>query len=103
MNKKIYKIILIVMFFMPTMLIFIVPIRGEKEISKLESRKLEKIPDFSFSSFFDGSFQDKLEKSITDQMLLSQTIKVNIKKLKNNINTYVYSFLITNKKIVRDI
>lgn len=37
MNKKIYKIILIVMFFMPTMLIFIVPIRGEKEISKLES------------------------------------------------------------------
>ena len=98
MNKKIYKIILIVMFFMPTMLIFIVPIRGEKEISKLESRKLEKIPDFSFSSFFDGSFQDKLEKSITDQMILSQTIKVNIKKLKNSINTHVYSFLITNKK-----
>lgn len=98
MNKKIYKIILIVMFFMPTMLIFIVPIRGEKEISKLESRKLEEIPDFSFSSFFDGSFQDKLEKSITDQMILSQTIKVNIKKLKNSINTHVYSFLITNKK-----
>lgn len=84
--KKIYYYFLIVIFVIPLFLFYLYPIRGVKEKSSIESRKLEKVPPFSLSKFSKGEFQDKLEKAISDQLLLSQTIRKSSKKSDNFVN-----------------
>ena len=56
--KKIYYYFLIVIFVLPLFLFYLYPLRGVKEKSLIESRKLEKVPTFTFSKFFKGEYQD---------------------------------------------
>ena len=84
--KKIYYYFLIVIFVLPLFLFYLYPLRGVKEKSLIESRKLEKVPTFTFSKFFKGEYQDELEKAISDQLLLSQTLRKNNKRFDNFTN-----------------
>lgn len=52
-----------------------IAIRGQKNESIIENRKLVKAPKFNFTSFLNGKYQDQLENSLTDQMILGQRIK----------------------------
>ena len=50
-------------------------IRGQQEESIIENRPLAKFPKFSLNDFFQGKYQEELEKSLSDQMILGQSIK----------------------------
>lgn len=50
-------------------------IRGQKEKSVIENRPLAKFPGFSLEDFFQGKYQDDLEKSLSDQMICGQSVK----------------------------
>ena len=52
-----------------------IAIRGQEDESIIENRALNKFPAFSLGDFFNGSYQDNLEKSLTDQMVMGQSIK----------------------------
>lgn len=93
---KKYYVLFIIMFFLPTFMFLLIPIRGQKNISKMESRTLKKIPSFEISDFLDGSFQDDLESGMQDQLLLSQSIKKKIKQVKNKFNEIVINTFVKN-------
>lgn len=46
--------------------IIVILIRGQKEKSVIENRPLAKFPKFSFNDFFQGKYQEDLEKSLSD-------------------------------------
>lgn len=82
-------------------------IRGQKDISSLENRKLNKIPNIMslnvFENFSNGEFQKKLEDGISDQMILGMTAKIFINKIEDisifRINDFLYGNDCTNKYI----
>lgn len=55
-------------------------IRGQKSESVAENRALNQIPSFKFADFFSGDYQQKLEDSLIDQMVLSENVKKTIKQ-----------------------
>ena len=78
--NKIYKYAYIILFILPIFLFLLIPIRGQKERSTIESRFLVKIPSFNIKSFIKGEYQEQLEESISDQLVLSNKIrKINLK------------------------
>ncbi|OJV64806.1 MAG: hypothetical protein BGO41_14530 [Clostridiales bacterium 38-18] len=50
-------------------------IRGIKDISVVENKKLAKFPVFTLNTFFNHSFQDTLEEAISDQLILGEALK----------------------------
>jgi hypothetical protein len=60
-------------------------IRGQQEESIIENRPLAKFPKFSLNDFFQGKYQDDLEKSLSDQMLWSQSIKTAMTSRKSEV------------------
>ena len=53
-------------------------IKGQNDKSVVENRMLFKIPNFSFTAFFKGDYQKKLENSLLDQMIMGETIKSSV-------------------------
>ena len=60
-------------------------IRGQQEESIIENRPLAKFPRFSLHDFFQGKYQEDLEKSLSDQMLWGQSIKTAMTSGKSEI------------------
>ena len=60
-------------------------IRGQQEESIIENRPLSKFPKFSLTDFFQGKYQEDLEKSLSDQMLLGQSIKTAMTSRKSEL------------------
>ena len=57
------------------LLLGLVPVRGQKDISETENRGLAHFPMLTVSGFLDGSFQDALEKALGDQLLFSEEVR----------------------------
>lgn len=57
----------------------IIVIRGQKTVSVVENRTLNKIPVFSYKKFNNGVYQKKLEDGLVDQILLGTKIKEKFK------------------------
>ena len=55
-----------------------IALRGQKSESVIENRTLNKLPRFNFGEFVQGKYQDNLEKALSDQMVMGQTIKENM-------------------------
>ena len=80
-------------------------IRGQHDTSILENRSLTKFEHFSIKKFLERSFQNNIENTLSDQMVLGQSIKkkVNsieatyssslqrkiVKLINNNYNDYI--------------
>lgn len=90
---KIYNIFYLIIFILPLFLFFLFPIRGVKEKSITEARMLEQIPKFQIKNFLSGEYQDRLEKGISDQLLLSQTMRKQSKRLNTKLNDISINFL----------
>ena len=57
--KKMYNVLYLIIFIIPLFLFFSYPFRGIKEVSVMENRKLEKIPNFKLEEFINGKYQNK--------------------------------------------
>ena len=79
----------------------VILIRGQKEKSVIENRPLAKFPKFSFNEFFQGKYQDDLEKSLSDQMPCGQSIKTAMTSWKSetigNLQTKLVANIETNE------
>ena len=73
-NINVFFILLVVLILIIGLYTLIV---DEKDVSKLENRTLTKIPHFTYQSFVDGTYQDTLEKAMSDQFVGSEWIKTN--------------------------
>lgn len=78
-NNKMKKI-LDILFILIFIFVFIsfpltIILRGQKEESILENKKLTTLPNFHLQDFLNREFQTNFENSITDQMFLSEEIK----------------------------
>ena len=67
--------VFIALFFLPALTLLLLPVLGQKDVSVLENRTLNRVPAISAGSFLDGSFQDALEDALTDQLPGGETIK----------------------------
>lgn len=90
-DKKFISILLILIFFLSIGMF----IRGRKEVSVSENRKLEYFPKFSKESFIDTSFQNNIEKALVDQIPIGEEIKIKYKLLKNRNSDSVVRVLKT--------
>lgn len=68
-------------------------VRGQKEISITENRKLDQFPKFSLEDFKDSTFQDNIENALTDQLLFSEEFKSLYNSLKNKNTQLVTNIL----------
>lgn len=105
-NRKIYNVFYLIIFIMPLFLFFLFPFRGTKEKSITEARTLQKIPTFDIFDFKDGIFQDELEDGISDQLILSQTIRRLNKNMTTNINrvtTNIFNLFVDECKLYTEI
>lgn len=80
--KKISTLTIISMIFILTVSFFFIP---DRDISHMENRTLAQVPEFTLSSYFDGTFKTQLEKYIADQFpfrdeLLKVYKKLTVKK-----------------------
>ena len=62
--KKISTLIIISLILILTVLFIVIP---DRDISQMENRTLAQLPDFTLSSYFDGTFRTQFEKYIADQ------------------------------------
>jgi len=60
--------------------------RHPKEISSIENRALNDLPEFKISEVIEGGFQSSMETALMDQMILGETIKNGYNILQNYIN-----------------
>ncbi len=81
----------------------VILIRGQKEKSVIENRPLAKFPKFSFNDFFQGKYQEDLEKSLSDQMPCGQSIKTAMTSWKSetigNLQTKLVANIETNEPV----
>ncbi len=79
MSEKAKDIIISITFLLIIMLVLILNIiKKDDIISQSERRKLEQLPEFSFSTLINGTFFSRFEKYTTDQFLLRESLR-NIK------------------------
>ena len=57
-------------------------------ISHVENRALTGIPQFSFSSFISGDFQDQLEDALGDHMPFSEDIRSTVRTAEAGITRF---------------
>ena len=76
----VFSVIFLVGIITSLFLFYSILFRKQLDISDDEKRTLQKIPIFSFSSFWDKSYQQKMEESVGDQLLFSQQIKYGTKQ-----------------------
>ena len=62
--KRVYVLVLVAFFLGGGVFLLL---KDQADYSKNENRYLEKMPSFSFESYFDGEFQSKMDKAVTDQ------------------------------------
>lgn len=74
MKNKI-NLTFIIMFILIILLGNYTLVREQKDISYIENRNLQKFEHFTIKSFFEGTFQNNLEKAISDQFIGSERIK----------------------------
>ena len=58
---------------------------GKKDPFDLEGRLAEEIPAFDARSFLNGTFQDKLEKALSDQTIAGETLRVKYQGVKHKL------------------
>lgn len=80
--KKISTLTIISLILILTVLFIVIP---DRDISQMENRTLAQLPDFTLSSYFDGTFRTQFEKYIADQFpfrdeLLKAYKKLTVKK-----------------------
>ena len=63
-------------------------LRGQIDESVTENRTLNKFPTFSFQEFLERKYQDSLEASLADQMLMGQEIKTGMTEKKAETVNY---------------
>lgn len=68
-----------------------------KQINYYENRVAYKINEFTFDSFIDKTFQDSIEKSLTDQIPLSITLKKEYNYYSNLLSINLTKFFIGDK------
>ncbi len=90
-NKKI-AIINAIFLLATCIIIFVfciaIMMRGQIDESIAENRALNKFPNFHFKDFLEGKYQDNLELSLSDQMLLGQEIKTSMTEKKAETISY---------------
>lgn len=74
---------------------FLKPIIKPTKINYTENRKNEQLPSFSIKNINNKTFQDKFEKSLADQIPLSNKMKI-IKKTVDIESKLIYSKLVKN-------
>lgn len=84
MYKKGFIFLVLLLF--PLIFLMSIVLNGQQEINFYENRKNKVFEDVLNSNFFDGSFQDNLEKTLSDQFPFSQNIKKNFFESNNLIN-----------------
>jgi len=82
-NSKIAGIIFLFLTFVLLCFFYSLIFRPQKDISIEENRSLQKVPSFKLSDFAEGSYQEKMEASIGDQLLFSIQIKYGVKQVYN--------------------
>jgi len=106
LSKKRNIMINIIFVFISFVIIFgfyvAICIRGQEEVSTIENRTLAKFPKFSFKDFFNGEYQNKLEDSLSDQMIFSKKIKEKMTTAKSETIGKIQSKLIANLDIKED-
>lgn len=60
-------------------------ITGQKDISEEENRELAKLQTFSMEDFTENRFQNNIEKAISDQIVISGTVKKAALETRNKI------------------
>ena len=69
-------------------------IRGQIDESIIENRNLNKFPTFSFKGFLEGKYQNNLEASLSDQMIMGQEIKTSMIEKKAETVNYWQGLLV---------
>lgn len=87
-EKKVYRTLIsalsVLLFFgFLIFLLFLSAVDKDKTVSEVEKRQLAKRPDFSFSSFFDGSWGREYEEYYADQFPLRDSFIGVSKKVEN--------------------
>ena len=71
----VFSVLFLVGIFTILSLFYSILFRSQSDISDDEKRTLQKIPVFTFSSFFNKDYQSQMEDAVGDQLLFSQQIK----------------------------
>lgn len=82
-GRKAGGIVLMISCLLVLSLFYSLLFRPQKDISIEENRTLQKVPAFTLKTFFNGTFQDEMERSIGDQLLFSIQIKYGVKQAFN--------------------
>lgn len=69
------------------------PFIKPSDINGTENRLAYQIPQFNFSTFIDKTYQDSFEKALSDQIPLSNTMKLTNKSLNSFIKIKYYQML----------
>lgn len=70
--------------------VFYVLISGQNEVSQRENRRLNQLPTFEVSQYFDGQFQLDMEVALKDQSIGAQWMKTTYNALKRALTNQVY-------------
>lgn len=86
LNKKNVISIIFLLFFAAILMGFYsILFRTQNDISEAELRTLQKIPEFSFETFAEGTFQSEMDQAVSDQFLFSAEIKQLVKDFDNSL------------------
>lgn len=88
------KVFLFTVVSLVLVLVFGIVVRGEKEKSISENRKLESFPKFSMEGFLSADFQNNMEDALTDQILLGEVFKSGYNLFKNNNTSLIVNGLL---------
>lgn len=76
MKDKLKNLIIVAVFFVVIFGIFVLnAFKEDKKVSISERRKLLQMPKFSIATFYNGSFQDKFENYLKDQITFREFFK----------------------------
>lgn len=84
-GKRAAQWVLIALFAVPVLLAAGIVLRGQRDESVAENRKLARFPAFTLAGFGDGSFQESLEAALGDQLLLSGPVKEGVQDARNAV------------------
>ena len=69
------RVLVICLFFLPTAVLLLLLLFGQKEVSLTENRRLQSFPVPALESFLTGKYQDELEHALADQHPASEAVK----------------------------
>ena len=75
-KNKVFLIMIVLILFIG----FSSTIRTQKGYLEIENRDLALFPHFNVSSFVTSDFQTNFDSAMSDQFILSETVKTNMKK-----------------------